>query len=101
MLISSFKSAFTGLLDSAAFLAQISSPSELKARLATGLGVMFLFGFIWGVIMIWQAAGKRDADPSEAKAGILKGLIIAGSAAIMSVLFFIFGLGAGAINPTF
>jgi hypothetical protein len=41
---------------------------------------------------------KGDAD---GKMGIVSGIIIAGAAAIMAVLFTIFGLSDGALTPTF
>lgn len=80
-------------------LAQI--PSELKTGFQAGLGVMFLVGFLWGVIKIWSGADKMSKGDADGKMGIVSGIIIAGAAAIMSALFYIFGMADGALTPTF
>jgi fumarate reductase subunit D len=75
--------------------------SSLKTSVQTGLGVVFLFGFIWGVINIWGGAQKLKHGDADGKMGIVSGIIIAGAAAIMTALFTIFGLGDGALTPSF
>ncbi len=80
-------------------LAQI--PASLKTSFQTGLGIVFMIGFIWGVIKIWNGADKMSKGDADGKMGIVSGIIIAGAAAIMSALFFIFGIGDGALTPTF
>ena len=80
-------------------IAQI--PSSLKTNLQYGLGVLFLIGFFWGVINIWGGAEKMKRGDADGKMGIVSGLIIAGAASIMSALFYIFGIGDGALTPTF
>jgi fumarate reductase subunit D len=80
-------------------LAQI--PPALKTSFQTGLGIVFMIGFIWGVIKIWNGADKMSKGDADGKMGIVSGIIIAGAAAIMSALFFIFGIGDGALTPTF
>ena len=93
------------LLDSRAWatsaltIAQI--PSSLMTSVSYGLGVMFLFGFLWGVVKIWSGADKMSKGDADGKMGIVAGIIIAGAAAIMGALFAIFGLSGGAINPQF
>ncbi|HTB79586.1 MAG TPA: hypothetical protein VK717_01735 [Opitutaceae bacterium] len=80
-------------------LAQVTS--NLKNGVQTGLGVMFLFGFLWGVVKIWTGADRMSKGDADGKMGIVSGIIIAGAAAIMAVLFTIFGMGDGALTPTF
>ena len=80
-------------------LAQI--PTSLKTGFQSGLGVLFLVGFLWGVIKIWGGADKMSKGDADGKMGIVSGIIIAGAAAIMSALFFIFGMADGALTPTF
>lgn len=80
-------------------LAQI--PTELKTGFQYGLGILFMVGFIWGVINIWGGAEKMKRGDAEGKMGIVSGIIIAGAAAIMSALFYIFGLSDGALAPQF
>ncbi len=80
-------------------LAQV--PSTLRTGLQAGLGILFLVGFIWGVITIWGGAQKLKNGDSEGKMGIVSGIIIAGAAAIMEALFTIFGMNGGALTPTF
>lgn len=80
-------------------LAQI--PSSLKTSFQYGLGVIFLIGFIWGVIKIWTGADKMSKGDADGKMGIVSGIIIAGAAAIMGALFYIFGMGDGVLTPQF
>jgi len=94
---------FFGARDALAFsalpLAQI--PGGLREGFQSGLGIMFLSGFIWGVVKIWNGADKMSKGDADGKMGIVSGIIIAGAAAIMSALFYIFGMGDGALTPTF
>jgi hypothetical protein len=76
-------------------------PPELKSSFQLGLGVIFLIGFIWGVINIWGGAEKMKRGDADGKMGIVSGIIIAGAASIMSALFYIFGIGDGALTPQF
>lgn len=80
-------------------LAQI--PPELKTAFQSGLGIIFLVGFIWGVINIWGGAEKLKRGDAEGKMGLVSGIIIAGAAMIMGALFTIFGLGDGVLEPLF
>jgi fumarate reductase subunit D len=80
-------------------LAQI--PSSLKTGFQGGLGVLFLAGFIWGVIKIWGGADRMSKGDADGKMGIVGGIIIAGAAAIMGALFAVFGMSDGALVPTF
>ena len=80
-------------------LAQI--PPTLKTAFQTGLGIVFMVGFIWGVIKIWSGADRMSKGDADGKMGIVAGIIIAGAAAIMSALFFIFGISDGALAPQF
>src|SRR5579885_502150 len=80
-------------------LAQI--PPSLKTSVSFGLGVMFLFGFLWGVVKIWSGADRMSKGDADGKMGIVSGIIIAGAAAIMAALFSIFGMSDGALTPQF
>lgn len=80
-------------------LAQI--PPELKTGFQSGLGIIFLVGFIWGVINIWGGAEKLKRGDAEGKMGLVSGIIIAGAAVIMGALFTIFGMGEGVLTPQF
>ena len=80
-------------------LAQV--PSNLKTGFQGGLGVLFLAGFIWGVIKIWGGADRMSKGDADGKMGIVGGIIIAGAAAIMGALFAVFGMSDGALVPTF
>ncbi|MEO8849419.1 MAG: hypothetical protein ABI440_12430 [Casimicrobiaceae bacterium] len=80
-------------------LAQV--PASLKQSFQYGLGILFLVGFLWGVINIWSGAHKLKNGDADGKMGIVSGIIIAGAAAIMAALFTIFGMGDGALTPQF
>ena len=80
-------------------LAQV--PSNLKTGFQGGLGVLFLAGFVWGVIKIWGGADRMSKGDADGKMGIVGGIIIAGAAAIMGALFAVFGMSDGALVPTF
>ncbi len=75
--------------------------AQLTQGFSLALGVMFLFGFIWGVLKIWSGANAISKGDPDGKAGIIAGIIIAGAAAIMGALFAIFGLSGGVLTPTF
>ncbi|MEZ0300009.1 MAG: hypothetical protein ACAI35_26440 [Candidatus Methylacidiphilales bacterium] len=74
---------------------------QLKEGFNLALGIMFMFGFIWGVIKIWSGANAISKGDPDGKAGIVAGIIIAGAAAIMGALFAIFGLSGATLTPTF
>jgi hypothetical protein len=75
--------------------------AELKEGFSYALGIMFMFGFIWGVIKIWSGANAISKGDPDGKAGIVAGIIIAGAAAIMAALFAIFGLSGASLTPSF
>lgn len=105
--LSNLSAAFAGILavtseaKASALLPLAQTTSSLKTSVQTGLGVVFLFGFIWGVINIWGGAQKLKHGDADGKMGIVSGIIIAGAAAIMTALFTIFGLSDGALTPSF
>lgn len=74
---------------------------DLKTAVQAGLGILFLFGFIWGVVNIWGGAQKLRHGDTDGKMGIVSGIIIAGAAAIMTALFTIFGMNGGSLTPQF
>jgi len=57
----------------------------------TALKIIFMFGFVWGVIKIWQGASAIAKGDPEGKSGIIAGLIIAGAGAVMTAFFGLFG----------
>lgn len=83
-------------------IAQVGGTTDqLKEGFNLALGIMFMFGFIWGVIKIWSGANAISKGDPDGKAGIVAGIIIAGAAAIMGALFAIFGLSGATLTPTF
>lgn len=79
-------------------LAQIT---QLRDGFGAALGVLFMVGFIWGVTKIWAGANAISKGDAEGKSGIIAGILIAASAAIMGVLFYIFGLQDAVLTPRF
>lgn len=79
-------------------LAQIT---QLRDGFGAALGVLFMVGFLWSVIKIWSGANAISRGEPDGKAAIIGGILIAGSAAIMAALFFIFGLQGSVITPKF
>ena len=74
---------------------------QLKQGFSTALGILFMFGFFWGVIKIWSGANAISKGDADGKMGIVAGIIIAGAAAIMGALFAIFNLSGAALTPSF
>jgi hypothetical protein len=81
------------------FLAQV--PGSLHTAFESGLGILFLAGFLWGVLKIWGGAHMLSKGDADGKMGIVSGIIIAGAASIMAALFGIFGMQGGALVPQF
>lgn len=82
-------------------LAQTSGTAQLKQGFQLALGIIFMFGFLWGIIKIWAGANAIAKGDPDGKAGIIAGIIIAGAAAIMGALFSVFGLNGGVLTPQF
>lgn len=76
-------------------------PSNVKNGFQYGLGILFMIGFIWGVINIWTGADRLKKGDADGKMGIVSGIIIAGAAAIMAALFYVFGMSGGSLTPQF
>ena len=74
---------------------------QLQQGFSTAMGILFMFGFFWGVIKIWSGANAISKGDADGKMGIVAGIIIAGAAAIMGALFAIFGLQGAVLTPTF
>ncbi len=79
-------------------LAQVQ---QLKEGFGLALTVLFMFGFIWGIVKIWSGANAISKGDPDGKAGIVAGVIIAAAASIMAALFAIFGLEDAVIRPRF
>lgn len=98
--------AFTGksLIGLTPIFAQATggnATGPLKQGFSTALGILFMFGFFWGVIKIWSGASAISKGDADGKMGIVAGIIIAGAAAIMGALFTIFDLTGAILTPTF
>lgn len=81
------------------FFAQV--PGNLRQSFEYGLGILFLAGFLWGVLKIWGGADRLSKGDADGKMGIVSGIVIAGAASIMAALFGIFGMQGGALVPQF
>ena len=81
--------------------AQTASTSSLQQGFSTALGILFMFGFLWGVVKIWSGANAISKGDADGKMGIVAGIIIAGAAAIMGALFAIFNLSGATLTPSF
>jgi hypothetical protein len=81
--------------------AQTASTSTLQQGFSTALGILFMFGFFWGVVKIWSGANAISKGDADGKMGIVAGIIIAGAAAIMGALFAIFNLTGATLTPSF
>ena len=75
--------------------------SSLQQGFSTALGILFMFGFFWGVVKIWSGANAISKGDADGKMGIVAGIIIAGAAAIMGALFAIFNLTGATLTPSF
>ncbi len=83
------------------FAQTTSSTSTLQQGFSTALGILFMFGFFWGVVKIWSGANAISKGDADGKMGIVAGIIIAGAAAIMGALFAIFNLSGATLTPSF
>lgn len=79
-------------------LAQLT---QLRENFGGALLLLFMVGFVFGVVKIWAGANAISKGDPEGKMGILAGIIIAAAAAIMAALFSIFGLQDAVITPRF
>ena len=75
--------------------------SQFQQGFSTALGILFIFGFFWGVVKIWSGANAISKGDADGKMGIVAGIIIAGAAAIMGALFAIFNLTGATLTPSF
>ncbi len=79
----------------------VAQIQQLKDGFGLALTVLFMFGFIWGIVKIWSGANAIAKGDPDGKAGIVAGVIIAAAASIMAALFAIFGLEDAVIKPRF
>ena len=79
-------------------LAQLQT---LREGFGSALALVFMVGFIWGVLKIWAGANAISKGDAEGKSGIVAGIIIAAAAAIMGALFTVFGLQDAVLTPRF
>jgi ABC-type transporter Mla maintaining outer membrane lipid asymmetry permease subunit MlaE len=75
--------------------------AQLQQSFNLALGIVFFFGFIWGVIKIWSGANALSKGDADGKMGIVAGIIIAGAAAIMGAFFAIFNISGATLTPSF
>ncbi len=79
-------------------LAQLQT---LREGFGSALALVFMVGFIWGVLKIWTGANAISKGDAEGKSGIVAGILIAAAAAIMGALFTVFGLQDAVLTPRF
>ncbi len=75
--------------------------TDLKDMFSLALGVIFFFGFVYGIFLIWRGARKIADGDSEGYSSIFGGIIIAAAGLIMSAFFVLAGIGDAVITPTF
>lgn len=75
--------------------------TDLKDMFSLALGVIFFFGFVYGVFLVWRGARKIADGDSEGYSSIFGGVIIAGAGLIMSSFFVLAGLGDAVVTPSF
>jgi hypothetical protein len=92
---------FSARVEAATALPLAQIPSNVKTGFQYGLGLLFMVGFVWGVINIWSGADKMKRGDADGKMGIVSGIIIAGAAAIMGAFFYVFGMSDGVLTPQF
>jgi len=83
------------------FAPQIAQLQQLREGFGSALVLVFMIGFFWGVLKIWGGANAISKGDSEGKGGILAGISIAASAAIMGALYAIFGMQDAVVTPRF
>jgi hypothetical protein len=65
----------------------------MAAALSYVLLVVYMIGFIYGVVMIIEAGWKlKSGNPAEAQEGIVAVMLLASGPIIIETLFNIFGL---------
>ncbi|MDQ8184236.1 hypothetical protein [Pelagicoccus sp. SDUM812002] len=74
---------------------------DLKEMFSLALGVIFFFGFVYGIFLIWRGARKISDGDSEGYSSIFGGIIIAAAGLIMSAFFVLAGLDDAVITPDF
>ncbi|MCB1120614.1 MAG: hypothetical protein KJT03_03625 [Verrucomicrobiae bacterium] len=75
--------------------------NDLRDMFSLALGVIFFFGFVYGIFLIWRGARKIADGDSEGYSSIFGGIIIAAAGLIMSAFFVLAGLDQAVITPTF
>ncbi|QYY35482.1 hypothetical protein [Ruficoccus sp. ZRK36] len=75
--------------------------TDLKDMFSLALGVIFFFGFVYGVFLVWRGARKIADGDSEGYSSIFGGVIISGAGLIMSSFFVLAGLGDAVVTPSF
>jgi hypothetical protein len=79
----------------------VAQLQPLREGFGTALALLFMVGFIWGILKIWAGANAISKGDTEGKSGIIAGILIAAAAAIMGALFSVFGLQDSVITPRF
>ena len=88
-------------LPRAAFRPFLGQMTQLRDNFSVALAMLFMFGFLWGVIKIWSGAHAISKGDPDGKTGIIAGIVIAAAAAIMAALFALFGLQDSTLTPHF
>ncbi len=74
---------------------------DLKEMFSLALGVIFFFGFVYGIFLVWRGARKISDGDSEGYSSIFGGIIISAAGLIMSAFFVLAGLDDAVITPEF
>ena len=75
--------------------------NDLRDMFSLALGVIFFFGFVYGIFIIWRGARTIADGDSEGYSSIFGGIIIASAGLIMSAFFVLAGLDDAVITPSF
>ncbi len=75
--------------------------TQLRDGFGAALAVLFMISFFWGVAKIWGGANEISRGNPDGKAGVIAGILIAASAMIMGVFYYIFGLSGSILTPRF
>ena len=75
--------------------------TDLRDMFSLALGVIFFFGFVYGIFLVWRGARKISDGDSEGYSSIFGGIIISSAGLIMSAFFVLAGIGDAVITPAF
>ena len=97
------KSAYAVALISLSSLPEptLAVATNLRTAFNKGLGIIMMLAFMFGLIKVISGSVAISNGNPDGKSAIIGGMLVAGAASIMIVLFKIFGMSAGALDPDF